>query len=67
MDEASVMKAAETAYSPDITGEQLEIDILAEKRLVRKLDFYIIPMVMLLYLFSFLDRCASACNLFQSI
>lgn len=28
----------------------------AEKRLVAKLDFYIIPLVMVLYLFSFLDR-----------
>lgn len=27
-----------------------------EKRLVMKLDFYIIPLVMVLYLFSFLDR-----------
>lgn len=27
-----------------------------EKRLVAKLDFYIIPLVMVLYLFSFLDR-----------
>jgi hypothetical protein len=29
-----------------------------EKRLVAKLDFYIIPLVMVLYLFSFLDRLA---------
>jgi len=28
----------------------------AEKRLVRKLDRHLIPLVMLLYLFSFLDR-----------
>lgn len=27
-----------------------------EKKLVRKLDLYIIPLVMALYLFSFLDR-----------
>ena len=33
-----------------------EIDYAAEKRLVRKLDIYIIPPVMLLYLLSFLDR-----------
>lgn len=34
-----------------------------ERRLVMKLDFYIIPLVMVLYLFSFLDRfvvCSSA-------
>lgn len=30
--------------------ETLEIDYVAEKRLVRKLDLYIVPMVMLLYL-----------------
>lgn len=32
------------------------IDHQAETRLVRKLDIFIIPIVMLLYLFSFLDR-----------
>lgn len=31
-------------------------DPAAEKRLVRKLDRHIIPIVMLLYLLSFLDR-----------
>ncbi|KIV81911.1 hypothetical protein PV11_04059 [Exophiala sideris] len=37
--------------------EQLpEIDHAAEARLLRKLDLYIIPPTMLLYLFSFLDR-----------
>lgn len=34
----------------------LDIDHAAEKRLVMKLDLNIIPIVMLLYLFSFLDR-----------
>jgi hypothetical protein len=33
-----------------------EIDPREEVRLVRKLDRHIIPVVMLLYLFSFLDR-----------
>ena len=38
-------------------SESLEgIDHAAEKKLVRKLDLHIIPIVMLLYLFSFLDR-----------
>jgi hypothetical protein len=32
------------------------IDHAAERRLVRKLDLYIIPPTMFLYLFSFLDR-----------
>lgn len=36
--------------------EDVEIDHAAEKKLVRKLDLKIIPIVMLLYLFSFLDR-----------
>ncbi|MCJ1301982.1 hypothetical protein MMC08_004783 [Hypocenomyce scalaris] len=34
----------------------VEVDYAAEKKLVRKLDLYIIPVVMLLYLLSFLDR-----------
>ena len=33
-----------------------------EKRLVAKLDFYIIPLIMVLYLFSFLDRFVSWWN-----
>ena len=32
------------------------IDKRKERQLVRKLDLYIVPVVMLLYLFSFLDR-----------
>lgn len=38
------------------TREDVEINHAAEQRLVRKLDLNIIPIVMLLYLFSFLDR-----------
>ncbi|KAL8701304.1 MAG: hypothetical protein Q9201_004975 [Fulgogasparrea decipioides] len=37
-------------------AEPLEIGYMAEKRLVAKLDRYIIPIIMMLYLFSFLDR-----------
>lgn len=37
-------------------GGVVEIDHVAEKKLVRKLDLYIIPVTMLLYLLSFLDR-----------
>jgi len=33
-----------------------EVDPILEAKLVRKLDLYIIPVVMLLYLLSFLDR-----------
>lgn len=32
------------------------IDPQAERKLLRKLDLHLIPLVMLLYLFSFLDR-----------
>ena len=40
-----------------VSGSQsLQDTILEEKRLVRKLDLYLIPLVMSLYLFSFLDR-----------
>ncbi|KAL8817190.1 MAG: hypothetical protein Q9223_003927 [Gallowayella weberi] len=38
------------------TVEYPEFDHAAEKKLVRKLDLYIVPIIMLLYLFSFLDR-----------
>ncbi|KAF2166219.1 hypothetical protein M409DRAFT_23411 [Zasmidium cellare ATCC 36951] len=34
----------------------VDIDPVKERRLVRKLDLHIVPMVMLLYLLSFLDR-----------
>jgi hypothetical protein len=37
-------------------ANEAEIDYLAEKKLVRKLDCFLIPVVMLLYLLSFLDR-----------
>lgn len=39
-----------------IEGSLEEVDPIAEAKLVRKLDLHIIPVVMLLYLFSFLDR-----------
>ncbi|KAI9803892.1 MAG: hypothetical protein M1825_001772 [Sarcosagium campestre] len=41
--------------SLSLSGD-LEIDHVAEKKLIRKLDLHIVPMVMLLYLLSFLDR-----------
>jgi len=42
------------------------IDKAKERQLVRKLDLYIVPVVMLLYLFSFLDRLVSAFFLFTA-
>lgn len=55
------MDAAESENHPKglFNGSQFdanEIDHHAEKKLVRKLDWCIIPVVMLLYLLSFLDR-----------
>jgi hypothetical protein len=46
-------KAAATSKNLE---DQPVIDHAAEAKLIRKLDFMIIPPVMLLYLFSFLDR-----------
>ncbi|KAL4805884.1 major facilitator superfamily domain-containing protein [Aspergillus unguis] len=40
----------------DSSSEISAIDEKAEKRLIRKMDFHILPFVVLLYLFSFLDR-----------
>jgi hypothetical protein len=43
---------------PTATREELEAKAarVDERKLVRKLDLYIIPLVMALYLFSFIDR-----------
>ncbi|RSL56343.1 hypothetical protein CEP53_006806 [Fusarium sp. AF-6] len=50
----------ETTITPQTLGDdeaQVQTHTAEdEKRLVTKLDFYIIPLVMVLYLFSFLDR-----------
>lgn len=42
--------------SDEIDRQLGEVDPVYEAKLVRKLDVYIIPVVMLLYLLSFLDR-----------
>jgi hypothetical protein len=52
---ASAMKEKELE-GDDVEGQVEEIDPVAQKKLVRKLDLFIIPVVMLLYLLSFLDR-----------
>lgn len=43
---------------PTTTREEIEAKAarVDEQKLLRKLDWYIIPLVMALYLFSFLDR-----------
>ena len=53
--------AEKTAHGSDLETHkvdpaQLGIDHAAEQKLLRKLDIFIVPWVMLLYLFSFLDR-----------
>jgi MFS family permease len=40
----------------DSNSDMWAIDEKAEKKLIRKMDLYILPFVVLLYLFSFLDR-----------
>ena len=52
---ASTAKDMEKPTSTDLSSE-IYIDEAETKRLLRKLDRWIIPPVMLLYLFSFLDR-----------
>ena len=50
---------ADDSTSPQSPKSSLEsdpIDHVAEKKLVRKLDLHIVPVIMLLYLLSFLDR-----------
>jgi hypothetical protein len=42
--------------SDEVERQLGEVDPILEAKLVRKLDLYIIPVVMLLYLLSFLDR-----------
>lgn len=55
--------SSKTAVLPDkeieeqrATQDDVYIDPVAEKALLRKLDMWIVPPVMLLYLLSFLDR-----------
>ena len=43
-------------YMTTSEGGAIAIERAKEKKLVRKLDLHIIPVVMLLYLLSFLDR-----------
>jgi hypothetical protein len=49
-------KALEDAVSAAPSEEGIVIDPQAEKKLVRKLDLYIIPVIFITYLLSYLDR-----------
>ncbi|KAI1434239.1 major facilitator superfamily domain-containing protein [Xylaria sp. CBS 124048] len=53
---ASSEKAAEAAVHLQSAPVDLRIDPELEKRVVRKIDLYLIPLVMSLYLVAFLDR-----------
>ena len=44
-------KAKDETIQPVRDVEHLEIDAVAEQKLIRKVDRHIIPMVMMLYLF----------------
>ena len=56
--EENVRNASQDSQRKLEDAASVDIDHVAEKKLVRKLDLYIIPVVMLLYLLSFLDRYA---------
>ena len=47
---------AKSVESDEVERHLEEVDPVYEAKLVRKLDIFIIPVVMLLYLLSFLDR-----------
>jgi hypothetical protein len=53
---AADLKDGAIASQTNIESGTIDIDTVAEAALVRKLDRWIIPPIMLLYLFSFLDR-----------
>ena len=50
--ETNVAPSLQTEGAHEIHAEDLE----AEKKLLRKVDWYLIPLIMGLYLVSFLDR-----------
>jgi hypothetical protein len=58
IDDASLPKGEEAMVKTESNGLGMsdeEFDVV-EKSLVRKLDFTLVPMVWLLYLFNYLDR-----------
>jgi hypothetical protein len=54
--ESPGQNAAGSLRNDEIERQLGEVDVVFEAKLVRKLDLFIIPVVMLLYLLSFLDR-----------
>lgn len=47
---------AEPTYPPEITALYEKFDDERKKKLLRKMDFHLIPIITLLYLFAYLDR-----------
>ncbi|KIW64783.1 hypothetical protein, variant [Phialophora macrospora] len=57
MDKTEAIPTTTSADAPFSSDDgSLHIDYAAERKLVHKLDLHIMPIIMLLYLFSFLDR-----------
>ena len=56
MIDSKELKKSSNGFPADKGVNGVEIDHAADKRLVHKLDRHIIPLIMLLYLLSFLDR-----------
>lgn len=57
MDEKAISRPPSSTSKKDGSGnEAVEIDPVKVKALVRKVDRHIVPFLVLLYLFSFLDR-----------
>lgn len=44
------------AVSIDLKGEAQEIDPVLEKKLLRKVDIHLVPMLFVLFLCAFIDR-----------
>jgi hypothetical protein len=55
-DRASGSNTGRLFGSDEVERQLGDVDPVYEAKLVRKLDLFIIPVVMLLYLLSFLDR-----------
>jgi hypothetical protein len=54
--EGAESRAPPSTKSNEVDTQLADVDAVYEAKLVRKLDLFIIPVVMLLYLLSFLDR-----------
>jgi hypothetical protein len=59
---SSTLEEQEQKSAGTFDNDLPAIDKAKEQQLVRKLDLYIVPVVMLLYLFSFLDRSVFVLN-----